>query len=300
MSTYGRWLLAAAVAAVVPAGSQVVAQAAPAADSSTGADVVVFGDSFASDEPLVSHEAVDDCVRSATSWPNQLKALTGLTGTGKFVDESCSGGSIDTGTGYTLTVQARLAAQAGAFGPDTKLVAVQLGMKDSWRNGTVDGPYSKMTACDGFDLSCLDTDQTWVTDDHGITGTAFADRMRKVVDYIRYYAPNARIVLVGYPEEQAPGTTTLCQKVGPVSIPVPYAPMTGYLDWLDKAQREAAGLLGAEFLDVRALTAGHGLCAPEPWVADVNPPDIGQPITLHPLPAGNTAVAEALASRVTG
>ncbi|WP_158675597.1 SGNH/GDSL hydrolase family protein [Nocardia stercoris] len=299
-----RW----AALAVLATASQFTAQTAAHADDTAtapGKKIVVLGDSFAANPPYQHWDDPNVCHRGADSWPNQLGALTGVAGTDDFVDESCSGATIDTGAGYNMIVQSKLAAADGAFGPDTQLVAVQVGIAESWRDGT--NPfldYVHDAACYGTwgsTKNCMNNDQSWLTDTGTLDGAGYAGRIGKVVDYVRYYAPNARIVLLGYPEEFAPGSTNLCTQsdmLPGLTFPKRNDAIAHYLDRLDSAQRDAAQQLGVEFMDVRAITAGHDGCSADPWVGDATP--IGTIEELHPRDGGNKAVAQALAARVAG
>ncbi|MGF6889191.1 hypothetical protein ABIA39_008522 [Nocardia sp. GAS34] len=68
-----------------------------------------------------------------------------------------------------------------------------------------------------------------------------------------------------------------------------------YLDQLDKAQREAAKLLNLDFFDTRAITAGHGLCSPQPWLNEFFDPRANfLGIPFHPSAQGDSVLAHAL------
>ncbi|RMI28187.1 SGNH/GDSL hydrolase family protein [Nocardia stercoris] len=301
MNKPGKRLLWIGLAVVAAAAQLGAAGAAHADDAATpGKSLVVLGDSMAANVPYEWHTGGTICNHGATSWPNQLSTRLG-TGPDDFVDESCTGATIDSGQDYTLTVQARAAAAADAFGPQTKMVALQFGLNDTWRDGEPN-PYSQVfvNCAITAGLLCSNDDQSWVTDDHGLNGSHYADKVRKVVQYMRYYAPAAKIVLVGYPQEFVPGQNTLCVDLGPVQIQEHNGAVAGYFDRLEAAQRDAAQLLGVEYLDVRALNAGHEECATDPWVQTFDLPDVGLPLVLHPRPQLETAVSEALAAEVAG
>ncbi|WP_167473048.1 SGNH/GDSL hydrolase family protein [Nocardia arthritidis] len=283
--------LASAVAVAMSAANTA------AADPAAGREVVVLGDSYTSNGWDWSF--TNTCVRGQTSWPNQLSGRLGLAGSPDFLDESCTGATIDSGHSTTLLVQARSASQAAAFGPRTKLVALQFGLNDKW--GTNDMTvWSALGTClfnlvDGCGLDAAQ--QGRITDYHAVSGELYAERIRTVVEYIQYYAPSARIVLVGYPELFPPGQQTLCFDFFGMPFVQPRgAALTVYLDRLDQAQRKAAQLLGIEFFDARAVTAGHGLCTAEPWVNGFLDPKVNQGVAFHPSAAGDAAVADGLAA----
>ncbi|UGT61936.1 SGNH/GDSL hydrolase family protein [Nocardia asteroides] len=285
-------LCAAAALAAASAMGTAAAQAEPAPQ---GKQVIVLGDSYTANgwDPFTLG---DVCVRGATAWPAQLGALLEP---GQVANPSCSGATIDSGPGFTLAHEVLQADREGALGPATKLVTVQLGLDDRWGESTQTLWYGLQQCVfdlvRGCDLDAVE--QGRYPDLHGVTGPVYAERIRAAVTYIRYYAPAARIVIMGYPEVLAAGTETACVSilgVAPFIQPRAKA-VVDYFDRMDRAQREAAQLLGLEFLDTRALTAGHGLCSAEPWVNgffDWRTDIAGLP--LHPSARGDSVVANAL------
>ena len=265
-----------------------------------GATLVTMGDSFTATAPILGDRG-DGCVRPPTSWPAQLADQIGLGGTDRFVDVSCNGGTIDTGEGFTLVQQARKAAAAGAFGPATRAVTIQAGWNDTWGSSpgrafpSVDCLLDVIRGC-GLDAA----DQGRLPDYRAVSGEVYADRVRTVVDYVRYYAPNARIVLVGYPEVFAGDQATACIQVGAgIAVQPNAAGYIAYLTALDAAQRDAARILGVDYFDALAATKGHGSCTGDPWIGGITGVDslyVGAPI--HPTPLGNSVVASALRDRL--
>lgn len=261
-----------------------------------GATLITMGDSFTATAPILGDRG-DGCVRPVSSWPAQLAGQAGLGNTDRFVDVSCNGGTIDTGEGFTLVQQARKAAAAGAFGSATRAVTIQAGWNDTWGASpgrafpSVDCLLDLVRGC-GLDAA----DQGRLPDFRAVTGQAYADRVRTVVDYVRYYAPNAKIVLVGYPEVFAGGQSSACVQVGSGMAVQPNAiGYITYLSALDTAQRDAARILGIEYFDARATTEGHGSCTSDPWIGGFTGADslyTGAPI--HPTAHGNAVVESAL------
>ncbi|MET7770611.1 SGNH/GDSL hydrolase family protein [Nocardia sp. NPDC005366] len=297
----GKGLRGACAAALAIAAAAAGVTAAHADSAPEGKKVVVLGDSYTANgwDPL---SLGDVCVRGDTAWPAQLGRLIGPRGSDQVANPSCSGSSIDSGPGYTLAMQALQADHDGAFGPATRLVTLQLGLDDHWGD-TDQTLWYAMQQCvfdlvRGCDLDAVE--QGRIPDVRGVTGAAYAERIRAAVTYIRYYAPAARIVIVGYPEILPPGQGTACFSILGVA---PFIQPRGraiveYFDRMDRAQREAAQLLGLDFFDTRALTTGHGLCSAEPWINGVFDPhtDIAG-LPLHPSARGDAVVANALHDR---
>jgi lysophospholipase L1-like esterase len=245
-----------------------------------------------------------DCKQSETSWPSQLLHQLGVWNNGDYVNVSCLGASLVTGPGYTLAHEARAADAAGAFGPRTRLVAIQLGINDTW-GATKSTTFESWLWCipnffSGCDVAAAAEGRS--PDFRGVTGHLYAERIKAVVDYIRQRAPSARVVLVGYPELHTPGQQEWCiDTLGVGRITQRRAgAFTSFMDRLDEAQRGAAEALGIEFFDTRAITRGHGLCSGEPWLngfLNVRREFFGIP--FHPTVHGDAVVATALRGLVS-
>ncbi|WP_280402447.1 SGNH/GDSL hydrolase family protein [Nocardia carnea] len=279
------------------------AAAAPAGNQPEGKSVVVLGDSFTANYPKF-FSATKECLHAPTSWPTRLSERMGLAGSPDFVDVSCSGSTIATGDGWWLVHEVAAAVEQQAFGPQTEVIAIQSGMNDVWSPTGKVTMISSLRRCvfnfaDGCGPEAVD--QGRFVDYRNLTGEVYADSIREVVTYMRYYAPNARILLVGYPELFPAGQEHVCVNVlgaGPVVQPRGRA-VTEYLDRLDAAQRDAAQLLGLEFVGLRAATAGHGLCSGDPWLNGVFDPaaDIAG-IPFHPSAHGDAVAAEVVYERI--
>ncbi|GAB2550844.1 SGNH/GDSL hydrolase family protein [Nocardia heshunensis] len=297
-------LLAASTACGTAAVFAAVLAPTTSAETPGGKTLVTMGDSFSANGEildLLNTGGDVGCKHVPTSWPTQLTQRLGLAAD-DVEDTSCQGASIDT-SGWTLVHQVKKAMADNAFGPNTRAVTIQLGMNDAW--GT-DNPVSMAHA-----VTCL-TDlvdgcgpdaaaKGRVPDAESVTAKAYASRVRQAVDYIRYYAPNAHIVFVGYPEIHTPGDDSACAGILGIDIVQPRAgAITAFLDHLDTAQREAATMLNVDFFDARAVTVGHGPCAADPWLDGVFDPrtePLGFP--WHPSAHGDTAVATAMQLLIT-
>lgn len=293
----GRWLCAAmmTIAAVTATAAGVGADPPP-----EGKRLVTLGDSFTANGVFLFKPSPEGhgCEQGESAWPAQLSQLMAAPAPNEWSNQSCPGASLSNGPGYTVAAQALDAAKTGSFGPRTELVTLQFGVNDRWGKST-QSLWNALDACilagkGGCNLG--DTSEGGLPDPAEVTGAAYADRLKSAVTYLRYYAPNARIVLVGYPEMFAANQDTACIKLLGL---VPFDQPNGriiieYMDRLDKAQREAAALLQLDFLDTRALTAGHGACSPDPWVNGMFQLSTAGGIAYHPMPEGDAVVAKAL------
>ncbi|MFI6869258.1 SGNH/GDSL hydrolase family protein [Nocardia sp. NPDC050406] len=292
-----RWMCALAVAVAASVTGAGVGSSAPA----EGKELVVLGDSFSANAWVLEAQTVE-CWHGDTSWPTQLSRLMGVADTPDYLDMSCPGASIDTPPSYTAAWEAKQADKAGAFGPRTKVVALQFGMNDRWGANDTTMWYALQQCVLNLIQGCGSdaAEQGRITDYRGVTGAAYAERLRNVVEYVKYYAPNARIVLVGYPELFRSGQDSVCfNAFGVVRFVQPRGQAAiEFVNRLDQAQREAAQLLGVDFFDSRAATAGHGLCSEQPWINDFQDPRDPDAIPFHPSARGDEVVAQGIYAQV--
>ena len=288
---FSRGLAAALLVAAVCADA-----AAAAPQPSAGKALIVMGDSFTANGSYI----IDDrnCPQGPTSWPDQLAGLMGVAGTSDFENVSCSGASLapSPGAGYLLVQEALKAVAAGSFGPRTKVVAIQMGLNDVW--GSIDVLWAIVGCVFGVLPGCGPMPAPGgVPDYDSVTGARYAQRAREVVDYVRYYAPSARIVFVGYPLIFPAHQDMGCTSVFGQPVIQRARPAVEYLDRLDAAQREAAAALRVDYFDSRAVTAGHDLCSVQPWLRGWLDPHGEQGVLampMHPTIRSDAAVATAL------
>lgn len=257
--------IAALTAGLVPAGQ---------ADAAPRRNVVVFGDSFTANH---NDDIGPACGRSPTSWPSQLQRITGKN----IINEGCSGSTLN--GRYNIYDQAKKARQRGGLNAQTQAVLVQLGFND-FGGGT-----DLYTRC--FTVGCPGSAASFPR----MTTGNYASRLRPLVDYVRYYAPNAKIAIVGYPDVFG-NRREVCTRVagsGPVVIPNSTA-APAFMNKLQKVQQDAAKRLGAGFVNLQAATRGHDLCSTQPWVNGIFYPNPGIGDTLrvgHPTPVGDRVAA---------
>lgn len=294
--------LLAATASLICAAMMVTAAPA-AAGPPAGKSLVAIGDSYSTNGNIIyslgfGYGGDTSCQRSATSWPKQLARKLQLA-TGDVADVSCLGASLATPPHYTAAFMAKQAAAGGAFGPRTRLVTIQLGQNDVWnsrfRQRALD---AEVTCLTNFIQGCgKDAGVTGrAPDARGVSGAQYVTWIKPVVDYVRYYAPNAKIAFVGYPTIAERGNPQWCwdSPVGLIRQPRAAA-MTQFLDKVDDAQRSAARTLGVGFFDTRAATSGHGTCASDSWINGYFVPSrefLGIP--FHPTVRGDAVVSSGI------
>lgn len=247
---------------------------APPKTAAEPQNIVVFGDSFASNPPFFTNVG-PGCHRDPSSWPNQLDRMTPK----KLSDFSCANSSLE--GGYNVYDQAKLARPM--ITPGTNAVLVQLGFND-YGHGLDFLVRCNVSGCPGG-----------AEQFPALNATRYANRLRPLVTYVRYYAPKARIAIVGYPELYGDDQRDICTKVpggAPVTRPGTSAD-PAFMRKLERVQADAARMLGVTFISLRKATRGHGMCAPDAWTEGYFYPFNGTETRLqaHPTRVGDRVAA---------
>lgn len=304
--------LGAVIGAAMTAATLLTGILAPAAaaQSSTGAadshapaggaQVVVFGDSHTAGTNMPMRTDERGCAKGAENWPDQLRANLGLSA-GDLIDVSCSGASINS-DGFHFSDEVRQAEARGALGERTRDIFIQLGKNDQWGGSGVNLLQSVQACLLDVTTDCGDraVASGKMQDPAAVTAENYAARMKPVIDYLSYYAPNAEITIVGYQEVVPRGGSEVCIRIGGSPLVNHDAPaLVSFMNRLDMAAAGAAGILGVSFVDLRTATEGHGSCSADPWVngvLDARTELIGGP--WHPSKKGDSVTASILRDRV--
>jgi lysophospholipase L1-like esterase len=178
------------------------------------------------------------------------------------------------GSGATTTDV--LNSQLGALSPATTLVTVTIGGND------VDVVQGIVTCLTQGDAACL---QALVDAEAKVTTTVRA-QLERTYAAIRAKAPNARLVVMGYPDpfELTPSCPQTVTPFTPSGVDLYQRGLANHAaDLLDQVMLDRAAAVGATFVDVRRKFAGHGVCSDDPWIRGiVNPIDDSG----HPNPDG--------------
>ncbi|MFJ6726685.1 SGNH/GDSL hydrolase family protein [Streptomyces sp. NPDC091281] len=247
----GSTLLAATAALTGATTAQADQQAA-----ATG--YVALGDSYSSGVGAGSYLSDgSDCKRSTKAFPYLWKnAHSGVP----FTFGACSGAR----TGDVL------ANQLGGLSTSTGLVTLTVGGNDA---GFADVMTTCVTSSDSGCVSRINTARAYV--DSTLPG-----KLDGVYDAIRAKAPNARVVVIGYPRFYKLGTSCLgLSETKRTAI-------NNASDHLNTALSRRATAHGFVFGDVRTTFTGHELCSGSPWLHSLNLLDIGS--SYHPTAAGQS------------
>ena len=269
-----------AAAPVSPASPDASA-ASPAAAAPRFSRYVALGDSYTAAPGVPGQQSEDGCLRSSANYPHVLATALPV---GRLVDVSCSGAD----TGDVRTRQLRgVRPQLAAVTRDTDLVTIGLGGNDQ------DLFIRLLTTCLRQDPAsvagspCTDALRQSVTP----TLRRMQQSLERVVREVHAKAPAARILLVGYPQI-VPASGTCAE--------VPFAPADYRFahevnHGLTEAVRRAAARTRATYVDVWRASAGHDVCAAEPWINGINGPGAA---AFHPFAVEQAAVARLVTAAV--
>ncbi|MET9527750.1 SGNH/GDSL hydrolase family protein [Streptomyces coeruleorubidus] len=217
-----------------------------------------LGDSYSSGVGAGSYiSSSGDCKRSTKAYP-YLWAAAHTPSTFDFT--ACSGAR----TGDVLS------GQLGPLSSATGLVSITVGGNDA---GFADVMTTCVTQSDSACISRIDTARAYV--DSTLPG-----RLDSVYSAIRSKAPNAHVVVLGYPRFYKLGTTCLGLSEAKRKA------INDASDHLNTAIAKRAANHGFTFGDARPAFTGHEICSGDSWLHSVNWLNIGE--SYHPKAPGQS------------
>lgn len=249
--------------------------AAPAATAApTGGVYVALGDSYTAGPLIVPQSDLFTCVRSGKDYPALLaQALQVST----FRDVSCSGATTkDFSNPQDGEISGTNPPQYDGLSADTTLVTVGIGGNDIGLVGLAENCINVLPA--PFGKSCAAKYTAGGGDVYGQKIAAFAATYGTVIDSIHNRAPNARVLMVGYPTAIRNGG---CFPTQPLLAPdATY--VQAKIDQLNAAMAQQAAAHGASYVDLRTSSIGHDSCAAPGtrWVEGLVP--LSDAFPLHP------------------
>lgn len=248
----------------------------------TPIDYVAMGDSFSAG-PFIGTMRTDPtgCARSKDNYPAFVADWLDVT---SYTDVTCSAATtVDLYERMLMFDGNTTRPQLDAVSADTDLVTLGIGGNDF-------GIYDSLIRCQRGPAAACPVEQ--LRDDAG----KVAGRVEKAVRRILEVAPDARVLVVGYPDILP--TEGTCRAVGvPADVLGPVAEVAGLLNAsLARGARDG----GADYVDMEAVSEGHDVCARgRAWV---NGPRFraGVAAPFHPKINGMRAVATEVFRHVTG
>jgi hypothetical protein len=229
-------------------------------------------------------QGVNNGHRSADSYNRVFAAgTTTFASPGSWVDVACSGALVP--DFYSVNPNGKCPNEPGqqtALNASTSLVTLTFGGNDlgfgpiisdcvsvgasQWWNGT---PLNELTTCEQKDSATFQTELAALTDPSSSGG------LPQIFAAIRAAAPNAEVVVLGYPHLLI-GTTAdnsgRCIRDGWI--------LNSDQDWLnsvggqiDSAVQAAVTQAGFRYLSTTAAFTGHELCSSSPWLTGILDPN---------------------------
>jgi lysophospholipase L1-like esterase len=245
---------------------------------------VALGDSFTAAPYVPSTSLADGCFRSTGNYPQIVAAELGA----ELRDVSCSGADTSDVTREQSVAGGRgtVAPQLDAVTAGTDVVTLGIGGNDENLFRSLIGRCTAVAAEPG--APCADQLEA----EYGDVGEVMAevgDRVAGVIDEVRAAAPDARVVLVGYPRMVAADEPCAAMPLAAGDRPW----LAGMEKQLNQALRGAARRTGVGFADMHRASAGHEICSDEPWV-NGRRTDESRALAFHPFAEGQEAVADEL------
>ena len=271
-----------ALAAVAP-GSAAAVPAGP---------YVALGDSYSAGAgvPPFPPGGPLACMRSDQGFGHVVAQRIGAPA---FTDATCSGAASQD---LTAAQYPGVPAQVDALHPDTALVTLSIGGNDGkvFTSAVAGCIAESVTAGDPAGDPCRRRyGEHFVDRVRGETRTDVEAALRAV----RGRAPHARVVVVGYPRILPDTFDPACRATMPISAgDAPF--LAGLQHTLTGTIADASAAVGADFVDMTAVSAGHDACAApgERWIEPVLGFDGAAPV--HPNAAGERAMADAVVARL--
>ncbi|MCX4760888.1 SGNH/GDSL hydrolase family protein [Streptomyces sp. NBC_01275] len=231
------------------------AQGAPLA--ATGG-YAALGDSYSSGVGAGSYiSSSGDCKRSTKAYPYLWNAAHSPA---SFTFAACSGAR----TGDVL------ANQLGGLNSATGLVSISVGGNDA---GFADVMTTCVTSSDSTCVARINTAR-------GYVDSTLPGKLDTVYSTISAKAPNARVVVLGYPRFYQLGA--LCLGLSETKR----SAVNNAADYLDAALARRAAAHGFAFGDVRTTFSGHEICSGSSWLHSLNLLNIGE--SYHPTASGHS------------
>ncbi len=292
--TAARWVLLGVLAllggqlSAAGTGNHAHAMAQPGAEHPRAlARYVAIGDSYTTGAGIPPGP-LEGCFRSPRSYPHKLAKRLGV----QLVDASCGGAQTANMKTPQPTSTGPNPPQEEALDRRTDLVTVSLGVNDA-QFALILGRCVELARVDPQGSPCRDSFQSAAGDTLFAGLPIVEERVERVLRQVHRKAPNAQVVLVGYPQ-LAPETGT-CPEL-PFAAG-DYAYLSMFMLGMDKTMRDAAWLADVPYVSLLEASRGHDVCAgAKAWVNGL----LSTPRTAvwHPFANEQRAVAALVADVV--
>jgi lysophospholipase L1-like esterase len=181
-----------------------------------------------------------------------------------LVDASCGGASTTSITGRQLTVlRQHVPPQIDRLGPDTDLVTLSIGGNDFGLYSVVSTICVAIAEQSPTGRPCSEANRKAGELAVEPKLEQLSGRIAKVLAEIEERAPEAEIIVVGYPAFAPAKDPCALLPLAEGDVPLAHRINLGLNDALATAADEA----GVTYLDVYEATRGHDMCSDDPWIA---------------------------------
>jgi len=244
--------------AVVVSSATLALAVSTAAQAASTVRYVALGDSYSSGLGAGSYiSASGSCDRSNNAYPEQWSDDNSPA---SFVSVACSG----------ATTADVISSQVSALSASTTLVSITIGGNDAGFSSVMETCVLESTS------SCLNA----VSAARAFIASQLPARLDTTLQTIRADAPNARIVVLGYPDLYDLSKSGTCIGLSTSDRTA----LDAGADALDGALATAAAANGDTFADVRGQFAQHEICDSGSWLNSVDIFAISS--SYHPNAAG--------------
>lgn len=244
---------------------------------------VALGDSYTAAPFVPTTDQEGGCLRSDGNYPHLLEDALGVA---TLVDVSCAGADATAMIGRQKTLGGSVDPQFDALTRETEVVTLGLGGNEFGVFTTLVAQCPLLASRDPQGSPCRAREQRDGRDALLARMPDVRERITAVLSGIAERAPRATVLVVGYPQ-LAPAEGR-CEELPLAAGDYAYARRV--TAGLNGALRRAARDAGARYVDVGAASAGHDICADDPWV-NGRTTDRQAALAYHPLAAGQRAVA---------
>lgn len=248
---------------------------------------VALGDSYSA-APEIAGGAVrgpagepTGCGRSRRSYPHLVARRLDLT----LADATCNGATTSDLAGRQQVGAASAAPQLDALTPDTALVTLGIGGNDDAVFVHLVSTCFALAQQDPTGAPCARASGMDVATASRTIAGVLSGRLTAVIAEIAARSPQARILLVGYP--QIVPAQGHCAQMPLAAGDYAYA--RGIIEGLNTGMQQAAAAGGATYVDTWTASAGHDICAADPWIAGAVPD--GPALAFHPYAVEQRVVA---------
>ena len=249
-----------------------------------GARYVALGDSYTAGPRLGADSGPPGCEQTTGNYPHLVAERLDLA----LTDVSCGGATTaDLAGSQTPPNGEPLPPQLDAVTEDTDLVTLGIGGNDGRVFGRLMTTCVGQAARDRAGAPCSAKGAEF----RALVERQLAKlpgRLVEAIEAIRARAPDARILVVGYPAIfPASGT---CDLLPLARGDYPFA--RELVGRINDGLSAAAATTGVGYVDVWSATDGHDICSTDPWIAGIAPERPG--LEYHPYAEEQAAVADLL------